>query len=60
MIELIAKNKLCFVNGSLPKPSANAQDVKAWERCNNMVLGWLIASLDRVVAKSVMYKKFAS
>lgn len=25
-----------------------------------MVLGWLIASLDRVVAKSVMYNKFAS
>lgn len=48
MIGLIAKNMLCFVDGTLPKPSENAPVMKAWERCNNMVLGWLIASLDRV------------
>lgn len=34
--------------------------MKAWDRCNNMVLGWLIASLDRVVAKSVLYNKYTS
>lgn len=60
MIGLIAKNKLCFVDVTLPKPSANESDMKAWERCNNMLIGWLIASLDRVVAKSVMYNRYAS
>ena len=60
MIGLIAKNKLCVVDGTLRKPSDNASHMKAWERCNDMVLGWLIASLNRVIAKSMMYNKYAS
>ena len=60
MIGLIDKNKLCFVDGSLPQSSADASHMKAWDKCNNMVIGWLVASLDRVVAKSVMYNKYAS
>lgn len=60
MIGLIAKNKLCFVDGTLPQPTTDAAHIKAWHRCNNMVIGWLISSLDRVVAKSVMYNKYAS
>lgn len=55
IIGLIAKNKLCFVDGSVPKPSSNSTNSKSWERCNNMVIGWIIASLDRVIAKSIMY-----
>lgn len=60
MIGLIAKNKLCFVDGTLPQPSTDDSHIKAWDRCNNMIIGWLISSLDRMVAKSVMYNKFAS
>lgn len=55
IIGLIAKNKLCFVDGSVPKPSSTSTDSKSWERCNNMVIGWIIASLDIVITKSVMY-----
>lgn len=53
-MSLIAKNKLCFVDGTALKPS-NSTNANCWERCNNMVIGWLIASIDRVIAKSVMY-----
>lgn len=60
MIGLIAKNKLCFVDDTLPQQLTDASRMKAWERCNNMVIGWLISSLDRMVAKSVMYNKYAS
>ena len=60
MIGLIAKNKLCFIDGSLPQPSTDASHMKAWDKCNNMMIGWLIASLDHVVAKCVMYNKYAS
>ena len=55
-ISLDAKNNLYFVDGSLEKPSIND---KAWNRCNNMVIGWLIASLERSIAKSIMYFKTA-
>lgn len=55
IIGLTAKNKMSFIDNSLPKPSNNSVLQKAWERCNNMVIGWLIASLDRNLAKSIMY-----
>lgn len=59
MIGLIAKNKVCFVDGTLTKPSETDSNYKAWERCNNIVIGWLIASLDRLMAKSVIYYSYA-
>ncbi|CAO2834342.1 unnamed protein product [Amaranthus hypochondriacus] len=55
VIGLTAKNKLSFVDGTVKKPSSDSSEFKCWERCNNMVIGWIIASLDRVLAKSVMY-----
>lgn len=55
MISLSAKNKVRFVDGTLPRPSSDEAAQQAWDRCNNMVIGWLIASLDRMTAKSIMY-----
>ena len=55
IIGLTAKNKLSFVDDTTSKPPPNSSDSKCWKRCNNMVIGWIIASLDRVVAKSIMY-----
>lgn len=46
---------MSFVNGSASKPASESKDSKCWERCNNMVIGWIIASLDRVVVKSIIY-----
>ena len=60
MIGLIAKNKLCFVDGTLDKPADDDTNKKAQERCNNMIIGWLIASLDRMLAKSVMFYSLTS
>ena len=41
MMALSTKNKLSFVNGTLPKPSIlyDSQGL-TWTRCNNMVLSW--------------------
>ncbi|XP_057520693.1 uncharacterized protein LOC130800967 [Amaranthus tricolor] len=55
VISLVSKNKLAFVDGSLPKLEDNSSDLKAWERCNTMVIGWILTSLERTVAKNVMY-----
>ena len=55
IIGLTAKNKMSSIDGTLRKPAANDDNLIPWERCNNMVLGWLIASLERTTACSVMY-----
>lgn len=60
IISLDAKNKTSFIDGTLPKPAAGSRDERAWLRCNNMVTGWIIASLERHIAKSIMYFKIAS
>ncbi|CAO2832574.1 unnamed protein product [Amaranthus hypochondriacus] len=60
MISLDAKKKTCFVDGSLPKPKERTIEEKAWKRCNNMVTGWFIASLERQIAKGIMYFKTAT
>ncbi|CAO2816832.1 unnamed protein product [Amaranthus hypochondriacus] len=55
IIGLTAKNKMSFIDGSLPQPDSTSSDFHAWTRCNNMLIGWLISSMDRLTAKSVMY-----
>lgn len=55
-LALSAKNKLSFVDGSLSEPVATDPNYKAWERVNNMVIGWLIAALEPKTDSSVMYK----
>jgi len=55
-IALSAKNKLSFVNGTLPKPS-NLYDSQglAWTHCNNMVLSWLLNSVSTEIANNIIY-----
>ena len=60
MIGLDAKNKICFVDGSLPKPEHGATHEKTWKRCDNIVIGWIISSLKRHIEKSIIYLKTTS
>lgn len=55
IIVLTAKNKMSFVDGSLPQPSSISPDHKAWIPCNKMEIEWLIASMNRLTAKNIMY-----
>ena len=43
-IMLNAKNKLGFINGTLKQPdiSVSVQKHGLWQRCNDMVLSWLL------------------
>jgi hypothetical protein len=55
---LTVKNKIGFINGSLTKPSAVSESDPlgfAWCRCNNMVLSWLINSVSKEIAASIIY-----
>lgn len=55
MNTLLAKNKLCFVDGSLPQPIENNQETYAWEKHNSMVIYWISNALALEVHDSVTY-----
>lgn len=58
-IALSGKNKLGFVDGSLTRPTQNATSSKAWDRVNNVVMGWIIGVLDDSITKSNLSYKTA-
>ncbi|XP_014522703.1 uncharacterized protein LOC106779158 [Vigna radiata var. radiata] len=52
---LLSKNKIKFVDGSIKKPPRSEALFDAWERCNMMVLSWIIKTLSPQIAESVIY-----
>ena len=50
-----AKNKLPFINGSLPVPDDDDLNKTAWERCNHLVQSWLIASVSDSIAQTIVF-----
>ncbi|KAF2317440.1 hypothetical protein GH714_022309 [Hevea brasiliensis] len=52
---LLAKNKMGFVDGSLPRPEANSPDEAAWIKGNSMVISWLFNSLHFSLHDSVAF-----
>ncbi|XP_075083572.1 uncharacterized protein LOC142167307 [Nicotiana tabacum] len=59
IISLPAKNKLGFIDGTLIIPKADSAIQQAWARCNDMVLSWLLNSLSKEIAGSVLYSHSA-
>jgi len=55
LMALSAKNKICLIDGSMPKPSDSSSTFKAWTRCNDMVLSWIINSVSKEIAASIIY-----
>ncbi|KAI5343235.1 hypothetical protein L3X38_011111 [Prunus dulcis] len=56
-ISLSTKNKIGFIDGSIKKPKADKHplDSAAWQQCNDMVVSWLLTSLEPDVADSIIY-----
>ncbi|XP_074328420.1 uncharacterized protein LOC141666330 [Apium graveolens] len=57
LISLSAKNKTGFVDGSITKPVTAGSTLRAWERCNSMMISWMLGVLDQNIARSVLYFK---
>ncbi|KAL5542569.1 hypothetical protein UlMin_010279 [Ulmus minor] len=55
VMSLIAKSKLCFVDGSLSRPALDDDCYSSWFRCNSMVMSWILHTISREIANSVMY-----
>ncbi|KAI3723909.1 hypothetical protein L2E82_35671 [Cichorium intybus] len=52
---LFAKNKIGFVDGSIPMPKEGSGDLMNWKRCNAMVRGWLVSAMEKEIKSSVKY-----
>uniref|UniRef100_A0A803NB22 Integrase catalytic domain-containing protein n=1 Tax=Chenopodium quinoa TaxID=63459 RepID=A0A803NB22_CHEQI len=52
---LIARNKLQFVDGSLPMPATDSADYQKWLPNDYMVMSWILNSMDKVLAESFMF-----
>lgn len=52
---LWSKNKLEFVDGTLPLPPKDDPNHKAWKRCNIIVVSWNTRSLSPQLAQSTIY-----
>jgi len=56
IMALTAKKKLAFIDGSLPQPALDAGvEYQAWVRCNNMISSWILNSVSKEIAASVIY-----
>lgn len=52
---LNAKNKLCFIYGTLAKPSESISTFGSWSRCNDMVCTWITNSISKEIGSGTVY-----
>ncbi|XP_019457556.1 PREDICTED: uncharacterized protein LOC109357954 [Lupinus angustifolius] len=57
LMALKTKNKLQFIDGSLPKSNLEDPNFGVWDRCNTIVMSSIKHSLDRSICQSVHWLK---
>ena len=53
-IALEAKNKIGFVDGSLPRPLESDLNFRIWSRCNSLVKSWILNSVSTQIYRSIL------
>ncbi|XP_016446081.1 uncharacterized protein LOC107771255 [Nicotiana tabacum] len=59
LLGLSCKNKLGLINGTVARPSSTSLLFEPWIRYNDMVVAWILNSLDREIRETVMYTESA-
>lgn len=59
-LALSAKNKLGLVTGKLKKPGKKSQYTDHWQRCNDMVITWILNAIVPEIRSSLVYINFAA
>ncbi|XP_040996041.1 uncharacterized protein LOC121242216 [Juglans microcarpa x Juglans regia] len=54
-LSLKARNKLGFIDGSLPLPTTTDPLFSPWSKCDTIVLSWMLNSLSLKIAQSVIH-----
>src|ERR1044072_3502076 len=60
VLALSGKNKLGFVDGTIPQPPLDDPLHRSWNRNSNIVACWLINSISKEIAASVIYSTTAT
>lgn len=55
VISLSVKNKLGFVDGSIDPPLSTYSTYSNWFRANSMVISWLLNSVSKTIADSLLF-----
>ncbi|CAA7054923.1 unnamed protein product [Microthlaspi erraticum] len=56
---LNVRNKLGFIDGTIPKPPNGHRDAGSWSRCNDMVATWLMNSVSKKIGQSLLFMSTA-
>ena len=59
-VALIAKNKLGFALGTCSKPPADSLLVGHWDRCDKMVISWIINAVIKDIGQSLLFFPIAN
>ncbi|XP_031274459.1 uncharacterized protein LOC116132918 [Pistacia vera] len=59
VIAPLVKNKLGFIDGSIPRPEGNDSLLNSWFRNNNMVISWILNCVSKEISTSVIYSDYA-
>ena len=54
-VPLTAKNKMSFVTGKCTKHVANSSLLCLWEKCNSMVISWILHFVSKDIATRIIY-----
>ncbi|XP_060178328.1 uncharacterized protein LOC132608304 [Lycium barbarum] len=53
------RNKLDFIHGTSERPAEGSPLLRQWQRCNDLVVAWLVNSVTKEIQRSVVYSEFA-
>ncbi|KAJ0545438.1 putative retrotransposon gag domain, retrotransposon Copia-like protein [Helianthus annuus] len=59
-LALLVKNKTGFIDGTCVKSTSNTTLAKQWERCNSVVLSWILNSISEELYVGQIFSKIAS
>ena len=57
---LKSKNKLAFINGTIPRLNEEDPSFLAWDKCNTFIVSWIHQSLSPKIMQSVVWVEIAS
>lgn len=52
---LIAKNRACFIDGTIPKPAEDHLEYRVWLHSDAIVKGWITTAMENEIRNSVKY-----
>ncbi|XP_028775519.1 uncharacterized protein LOC114732403 [Neltuma alba] len=58
-LALLAKNKMGIIDGTCTREDQDPHLCDLWDRCNAIVLSWLINSVDKQIATSIVFSNSA-